>query len=589
MAGGCGFSSPVNPSGRTLFTTSARLKTLDPALAADAASSTAVGHLYDRLLEYEYLARPYRLRPSMGVAMPTVTEEGRVYTFTLRQDLYFAPDPCFPAGSEGNPRRVTARDVVFSLLRIADGRVHSSGYWIFRDCLVGVDAFHAQTVQSAEGDYSLYEHGIAGLSAPDDRTVVFRLHKPFPRLLNTLAMPYCSILPERAIRAYGMGLGEHPVGSGPFLLREWRRNYRIVFGRNPDYRPQLDEDGPRTLPNVDAVVCNVVQEPLTAWLLFLQGNLDMTQLSDDTFESVMSKDIELSPDLRDRGVHLHRTAEFQINYIAFNARDPLLGRNLKLRQAISLAYSVGTRVEMASRQLTPANGPIPPGVSGYDEGFTNPYATYDVGHAQELLREAGFPDGTDPGTGRPLTLHFDLGRTDLLGRQQAEMMVSDMRKLGIRIVPHLNSWPRFLEKINRGDTQLFRLAWIGDYPDGQNFLQLFYGPNAGSCNRAFYRNSEFDALYEQAVDLPESPERSALYGRMQRLVAEDCPWIFESYPVSFRLAQPWVAAYVPHHFACDVWKYLQVDPEARTRLKAGFRPLRLRRPASHEAATPDRS
>jgi ABC-type transport system substrate-binding protein len=320
---------------------------------------------------------------------------------------------------------------------------------------------------------------------------------------------------------------------------------------------------------VDEVVFHVVQEPLTAWLLFLQGNLDLTGLSSDNHESVIERGATLTPELEARGIRLIRTPRFQINYVAFNDRDPVLGTNLALRRAISLAYDVQARVEMSNHQLLPAKGPIPAGVAGYDPDLDNPYARYDLAAARKLLARAGYPDGIDPATGESLVLQFDLGGTDITRRRQAEMMVKDMEKLGIRVEPTLNNWPRFLQKIRNGDVQLFQIAWIGDYPDGQNFLQLFYGPNAGSCNRAYYRNPEFDALYEQAVNLAHSPERTELYRQMQELLVDDCPWIFESFPVSFRLVQPWLEGYIPHDFACDTWKYVDLDPERLPARRAG--------------------
>ena len=562
---GCGFSERAERSGKTLFTTGRRTRTLDPALAADVATSIAVGHLYDRLLEYDYVARPYELRPSMAREMPEVDAAGLTYVFKLRDDLFFRSDPCFDEHGVSAPterRRVRSSDVVFSLLRIADVRVHSSGYWIFRGYIQGMDAFRARTESLPEGDYSDYGHGIPGLYAADDTTVVFKLTQPYPRLLNVLAMSYCSIVSEQAIRTYGKRLSEHPVGSGPFMLGEWRRNYRMIFNRYPDYRPTVAgaEYASSRLPHLDRVVCQIVKEPLTAWLLFLQGNLDLTVLTDDNFDSVVERGVDLTPELRQRGIRMVRTPQFQINYVAFNARDPIVGRNRALRRAISLAYNVDMRVKMSNFQLLPAHGPIPPGVSGYDPDFRNPYSEVDLVRARELLVEAGYPDGVSAQTGQRLVLSFDLGRTDLIGRQQAEMMVADMRKVGIEIVPSMNSWPRFLEKLKQGDVQVFRVAWIGDYPDGQNFLQLFYGPNAGSCNRAFYKNPEFDTLYEAAVNLPECTERTELYRRMQSLLVDDCPWIFESHPVSFRLIQPWLQGYEPHHFAYDHWKYLDMQP-----------------------------
>lgn len=567
-AAGCGFSPADRDRSGTVTVTTGRIKTLDPALADDVVSGLAVGHLYDRLLQYDYAARPYRLVPAMAAAMPEVGDGGLTVEFKLRDDLFFAPDACF-ADTAAVARRVQPRDVVWSLLRLADGRLHAGGYAILRGRLQGVDEFYRRTSTQAAGDFSAYEQGIPGLQAGPGNTVRFRLTAPYPQLLDVLAMPYASVLPEAAVRRYPVGvLAEHPVGSGPFLLEEWRRNYRFVLRRNPEFRHETVPWGVRPLPLPDRVCALVVQEPLTTWLLFLQGNVDMLPLGQDMVDSVLDGRGGLAPALAERGIRLHTLPEFQINYIGINARDPLLGRNLKLRQALSLAYNTPLRMQLSSGQLVPAQGPIPPGVPGYDAAFRNPHARYDVEKARALLAEAGFPGGVDPATGRPLKLRFDIAGTDVGKRQAAELMVRDMQVLGIEIEPCLNNAPRLFEKIKRGDVQLFRLNWVGDYPDAQNFLQLFYGPNAGGCNRAWYRNPEFDRLYEQAAVLPDGAERTQLYRRMEALLAADCPWIFESFPVANRLVHSWVNGYIPHHFAYDGWKYLAPDDAARKRWQA---------------------
>ena len=576
---GCGFPKDGDRDPNSFYTSLARIKTLDPVLAGDSASGLAVGHLYDRLLEYDYLERPYRLRPAMAVALPEFRDGGLTVVFHLRDDLLFAADSCFlaAAGSAhaNDRRRVRACDVVFSLLRLADARNHSPGYWILRGKLAGIEEFNRRSLELPPGDYSLYDTGIPGLSAPDDRTVVFRLQTPYPQLLHVLAMPYASVVSEQAVRHYGPGFAEHPVGSGAFRLDEWRRNYRFVLRRNPEARPASAPAGAEGLPPLERVVGYVVQEPITSWLLFLQGNLDVTGLSQDNLGSVVDRDLRISPQLQARGIVLQRIPEYQINYVGFNVRDPVLGRNRKLRQAISLAYDVPKRMELAQGQMLPVQGPIPPGVEGYDAALRNPYARFDLERARALLAEAGFPGGVDPATGKHLCLRFDLGGTDLGRRQQAELMAADMRGLGIEIEPCLSNLPRFFDKVQRGDVQLFRLSWVGDYPDAQNYLQLFYGPNGGSCNRAFYASPAVDALYEKTVSMPEGPERTALYREIQERVMDDCPWIFESVPVTFRLVHAWVKGYIPHHYACDGWKYLRIDVAARRAYKRDFRPVGL--------------
>jgi ABC-type transport system substrate-binding protein len=557
-----------------------RVKTMDPALAADLASRNIVAAFYDTLLQYDYTARPYKLTPSMLESMPLVSSDLRTFTFKLRSDLLFQDDACFKDGVKC--RRVTAHDVIFSFLRIADARLYSPVFWMFRGKIKGIDDFREATSLLKPGDYSLYEKGIPGLRVIDDRTFVIQLNDPDPRFLFSLAIPYSSIVSGQAVKFYGEAIAGHPVGSGPFRLDKWIRDYRITLSRNPDYRTELflraesPADRTRTLPLLDKIVCYQIKQPISAWLMFLQGGLDMSALDKDNLDAVIGEDRQLVPALAKRDIKLLPVPSFEIRYVGFNFTDPLLAENLNLRKAISLAYDTKARVKHFNYQLLPAQGPVPPGVDGYDSDFKNTYCSYDLEKAKELMRLAGYPGGIDPKTGEPLTLTFDLSGNTAVYRQLAELMERDMKQIGIRITPSLNSQPRFFQKLRQGKFQLFLLSWVGDYPDAENFLQLFYGKNAGSCNRVFFRDPVFDSMFEKIIPMPESAERTVLYKKMIEYVAGQCPWIFESIPMTFQLNHSWLENYQPHDFAFNQWKYLSIDTAKRTEMKKSFRPIELK-------------
>ncbi len=556
-----------------------RVDTLDPVLAADLASALLVSHVYDTLLQYDYTARPYRLKPAMLAAMPSAEEDSGTCRLTLRPGLRFPDDPCFP---DGRGREIVADDIAFSLKRLADARNLSPGWWLLRGKVVGLDDFRERCAAAAPGDMSTYDEPVAGLELVDRHTLVLRLTRPDPRLPYALAMPYTAIVPREAVVHYGATFAEHPVGSGPFRLTEWRRDYRLILERNPAYRHETWDDAPvaadrqRPLPYLDRIELLFVREPLAAWLLFLQGEIDYNGLDKDNFDAVVSRSQELAPSLRERGIRLLQMPEFQVNYIGFSFTDPRLAGNLALRRAIALAVDIDRRVQHSGYRLVPAHGPIPPGVAGHDPEFRNPWQRHDPEAARALLAEAGYPNGIDPATGEPLELTFDLANTDATSRQIAELMVDDLRQVGIRIKPMLNHKTRFFQKLRQGQVQLFRLSWVGDYPDAENFLQLFYGPNAGSCNRAAFRDPEFDVMYEAIVPLPDRPERTAAYRDMAIWLADRVPWVFESTPVSYLLLHAWVANFLPHDFPYARWKYIDVDPAAREARRRAFRPLSLR-------------
>lgn len=550
------------------------VKSLDPAYADDLASRDLTALCYDTLVQYDYLARPYRLIPSMIVRMPEVSADAREYTFELRDDLRFIPEkPGIPG------RRVTAEDVKFSILRIADARNHSPVYWIYRNRIAGLGAFRGLTAGAAPGDMSMYDREIPGIRVLSERRFTLILERPDPGFLYLLAMPNAGVVSRHAALAAGRnGLSRHPAGSGPFILREWIPNLRLKFVRNPDYREEYfpgaekEADRTRRLPLLDGVEICQIRQVMTQWMLFLQGNLDCNALDKDNCETLAAGG-EVIPALAERGIVMEKHPEFEIRYVGFNFRDPVLGGNRKLRQALRAAYDIRRRIDHASGMLLPAAGPIPAGVAGH---LPAPPAEHpDMARVNALFAEAGYPGGIDPATGKPLELSFDQAGNTVAHRQMGELAADDWLKAGVRVSARLNSRPRFADKLRRGKFQLFRYSWVGDYPDAANFLQLFYSRNIGSCNYCGYRDEDFDRMYEAAAALPPGAERDALCLRMVRRLEEECVWIFEGFPISGVLRYRWLENSVPHDFSFVRWKYLSVDEAARKRLKSSFRPLSL--------------
>jgi len=561
------------------------VNTLDPALAADLTSSYMVAALYDTLIEYDYTKRPYQISPSMIEKLPDVGEGAKDYIFVLRDDLYFIDDPCFaPFAADASTicrRKVTSRDVVFSLLRLADVRLRSPGNWMWRGKIKGIEKFYERTSQASSKDFSPYDSGCEGFEIIDDRTFKIKLEQPDPRFLYLLAIPYASIVSRTAVEHYGETIAERPVGSGAFTLREWNRDYVLVMDKNPNYRCQFyrhaenKAEQAKGLPLLDRVVCYLVKQPLSTWLMFLQGELDMSSLDKESFDAVVDKDMNLVPSLGMRGIKMVQIPSFEVVYVGFNHNDQLFRGNVELRRALSLAYDVKARIRHVNNLILPANGPIPPGAAGYDEKYKNPYGHQDLEKAAAHLALAGYPNGFDPMTGKPLEITFDLGYTDPHYRQLAELMVNDMRKIGVKIKPILNNKPRFFQKLREGQVQMFHMSWVGDYPDAENFLQLFYGANAGTCNRANFKDEEYDKLFESIKSMPDCHERTAIYAKMAKNLTEKCPWIFEGYPISYKLTHCWLENYLPHDFAFNRWKYLSVDPAKRAATKNGFIPINM--------------
>jgi len=569
MSGLTGCSRPSEDAAASIPTirmTTARIRGFDPAHAGDQASISAVGKVYEGLLQYAYWDRPYRVEPLLAAAMPEMSEDGLIWRFTLRPGIYFTDDLCF-AASGGKGREVVAQDMAYSIQRIADVKVGSGGYWVFRDKIQGLDDFREASRGDAPTDYN---QPVSGLRVTGRHTFEIHLTQPYPQLPWVMAMPYAFVVPREAVETYGTEFVNHPVGTGPYVLAKAQQNYRYEYWENPTWvatgrREFMSEDAPtpdagKPLPLVKRIVDSVVGDPSTAWLMFLSGHLDLTAVSRDHWDSIITPDKRLRPELAANGMVLSQSPQLSVSYTAFNMDDPVVGPNLALRQALACAFDSEEWKEFQNGRLMIPNGPIPPGVAGTSD-TPSPYS-YNLDRARQLLEEAGYPEGKDPATGRRLKLILELGSADNPEtRQAAELMSSFMARIGVVMQPSYNNWPAFLQKIERRQAQLFSLTWLGDYPDAQNFLQLFASANASpGPNRANYHNDAFDDLYRELIVLPESPEREAYCQEASAVVMADCPWILTAYPMAFGVRHDRLRNYKQHDFSWGLEKYWNLQP-----------------------------
>lgn len=563
LLGGCGQTRDEATENReTLRLTTARIRSFDPAVAGDQASATATGRIYEGLLQYAYWDRPYRVEPLLAAALPEISSDGLVWRFTLRSGIYFSDDPCF-AATGGKGRELVAQDMAYSILRIADAKVASSGFWAFRGKIAGLDEFRAASQSDTPTDYN---RGVAGLRVVGPHELEIHLTTPYPQLPWVLAMPYAYVVPREAVDFYGRDFGVHPVGTGPYVLTAARQNYRYEYRANPKWAETgrvetMPADAPtpdagKPLPRTQRIVDCVVGDPSTAWLLFLAGQLDVVEVGRDQWDSIITPAYNLRPELAAQGIALSKAPQMAVSYVAFNMDDPVVGTHRQIRQALNCAFDSQAWLEFQNRRILIPNGPVPPNVAGYvDE--PPPYR-FDLARAKRLLSEAGYPEGKDPATGRRLKLILEIGAADNPeARQAAELLASFMDRVGVVLEPSYNNWPAFLQKIERREAQMFSVTWIGDYPDAQNFLQLFASENASpGPNRANYRSAKFDRLYRELVALPESPEREALCRAATAVVMEDCPWILTAHPMAFSVRHARLQNYLRHDFNWGLEKYL---------------------------------
>jgi len=571
------------------FGITSRIRGLDPAVAGEVSSALATARIYEGLVKYEYLTRPYKVTTLLAEEMPQISDDGLVYTFKIRKGIFFQDDPCFPGGKG---RELVAGDFVYSFKRVADVKNASSGFWSFSR-IKGIQTFRDASAGDAATDYDV---DVEGLRTLDRYTFQIELSEPFPQFLNVLTMQYALVVPREAVEFHKQDFVNHPVGTGPYRLVKWRRNSRIEYERNPKWAetgrvetyptngtPEqvaagLLRDAGKPVPMVDRVVQFVVDDQSTAWMMFLSGQLDVSAISRDNWDAVITGDRELDATLAARGIKLVYSPAIDIRYTAFNMADPVVGysrdpeinlRHRKLRQALSCAYDFDRMNKFLNYRLYAANGPIPKPLAGRPEE-PSPYA-FNLDKAKQLLAEAGYPDGIDPETGRRLELTVEVGSASGNIRQMMELIADMYQKIGVVLNFSYNTWPAFIEKLNRRQAQMFGLGWTADYPDAENFLQLFYSKNESpGPNHTNYRNPEFDRLYEKIRVMQDSPERTALYEEMAGIIIEDCPWIFEYQSMDFALIQGWLENYLPHDFPYGMGIYRNINLEMRRQWMKDF-------------------
>jgi ABC-type transport system substrate-binding protein len=556
----------------------------DPVQVSDKYSKDVIAGIFDAPLEYDFGARPIRLRPATLAAMPEVSADFKTLTFRVRPGIYFSDDPAFG----GKKRELVAQDYVYALKRHYDPRWKSGNLYLLENAkILGLSELRRALM--AAGKPFDYDREVEGLKALDRYTFQVRLGVGDPRFIDNFAdAGSFGAVAREVVERYGDHIMEHPVGTNAFRLAQWRRSSRIVLEKNPNFRElRYAESAPpdadarlkaevaalqgRRLPLVDRVQIDIIEENQPRWLAFLRGEFDVIEEVPQDFAGEAMPRGQLAPNLARRGLHMQRYPRADVWVSYFNMEDPVVGgytpEKIALRRAINLAVDLDKEIRLVRRgQAVPGQGPVPPVVFGSSPDFKTEMSEFDPAKAKALLDLYGYADRDGDGwrdlpDGTPLQIEYAT-QPDAQSRQLIEQWQKNMNAIGIRMTFKVAKWPENLKASSAAKLQMWGVGWTGTTPDGDIFLAMGSSKSKGAANRARFDLPAFEALYDRQKALPDGPERLAVMQDAERLLVAYAPYKFHVHRIWTDMAQPWVKGYSRNLFVRDFWKYVDIDTDA---------------------------
>ena len=566
-------------------------RSFDPQYTYDQMSRKVIEGVYDTLLEYHPMKTdPFELRPCILAEMPVRAEDGLSYTFRLKEGIRYHDDPCFPGGKG---REVVAEDMQYVFQRIADPAVESPFESTFEECLEGLAEAHRAAVAAKRFDYATQR--LPCVEVLDRYRFRLKLTKKYPQILYWLAFQCTAPVAREAVEYYDGK--EHDgtrradfhkfasVGTGAYRIISYVPRSCVVLERVADYKTTvfptdgfppdraewLQQFAGKPVPFIDEIQLLVQPENIPRFVLLRQGYLDSMSVDKDSFNAMVSPMRSLSPEYQARGMTLHRDFEIATFWVSFNMDDPVVGTNLKLRQALAHAYDSARYSEIFYSGVAPvATQLIPPGIFGFEKDRPARYP-FDLKKAAQLLAEAGYPGGHDTnGNQLELTVTAQVDSSEY--RQRAEFDQRSFEKLGIKVRINGVTFAHMQDVEDKGDFQIMGgTGWGADYPDPENYFMLFYSKNVPPVGKNYcrYRNPEYDRLFEEMSVTDNGPERLEMVKKLQKLLDEDCPSFVTFNKAFYTAAQPWSR---PTHsnLMYEVeggHKYLVLDAPLRDRLR----------------------
>jgi ABC-type transport system substrate-binding protein len=557
----------------------------DPAVISDLYSRTVTPHIFEALYAYDHLARPAKIKPLIAAAMPEVSADHRTWTIKVRPGIYFQSDAAF----KGQKREVVAQDFVYAVQRIADPANKSALWtWVETWGVVGLTEARLHALESkAAFDY---DKVIEGVRALDRYTIQYKLKESRPRFIESIAgSDLLGAQAREVVEFYGEQIAAHPVGTGPFRLKQWRRSSLIVLERNPEYRDVRYDAEPaaddalgqallarfkgRRLPMVDEVQVSIIEEVQPFWLSFQNAQIDIiagqTGSVPGEYVNQAAPGGVVAPNLAKRGIQMQRQVNADTAMVYFNMEDPVVGgygpEKVALRRAVSLATDIDRLIRLGYRgQAIPAQSPINPHTTGYDPQFKSEMSDHDPARAKALLDLYGYVDKDGDGwrdqpDGQPLTLVRGW-QPDQLSREFETLWKKDMSAVGLRTGSQVSKWPEQLKLARAGKLQIWGLGSSAAAPDGQGALQRLDGRQSGSQNLARFKNARLDQIYDRLSQMPNGPERQVLFDEAKRITTAYMPYRNLVHRISTDMWHPWVIGYRRPVFWQEWWHMVDIDP-----------------------------
>ena len=579
-----------------------------------------------------------------GQLLPEHVEPNQVayteYTVTIQPGIRYQPHPAFSKDAAGEfryhqlsaadlekvnvladfesvaSRILTAEDYVYQIKRLAHPNLHSPLAGLLANYIHGFKAFRGEVLSRLDQQNTwldLRQIAMSGLEVLDQQRYRIRVEGVYPQFIYWLSMPFFAPIPWEADRFYAQqGMAErnisfdwYPVGTGPYMLTENNPNLRMVLTKNPNFHGELYPtegepgdaerglllDAGKPLPFVERIEFSLEKESIPYWNKFLQGYYDTSGISSDSFDQSVELnsrgEFGLSDEMIARDIELSSAVATSLYYLGFNMLDPVVGGDAQrarlLRRAISIAVDYDEFISIfRNGRGEPAQGPIPPGIFGFEEGQAgiNPYVyewqnaalkRKSIQQAKQILSEAGYANGIDQETGKPLILYFDTVSRGADSKALLNWMVKQFAKLDIQLVIRTTDGNRFMDKLDKGTFQIYQLGWNADYPDPENFFFLLYGPNSMALskgqNYSNYQNSDYDRLFDKMKAMENSPERLRIIRQMNDIVRADAPWVWSFYPKQYSLNHAWYQNVKPNLMANNTFKYRRVDAAKRAQMR----------------------